>query len=77
MRMAASPQQIAATLKRCEVIDRASLKLTVADLTLRKKYPEARAAIANARGILTQAEQLEMLAGIGNAILSDKIVSVG
>ena len=70
-------RQIRATLERCEAIDRAALKLTVADLTLRKKYPEARAAIRNAVGIVTQAEALGMLSAIANAVLADKIVSVG
>ena len=70
-------RQIRATLDRCEAIDRAHLKLTVADLTLRKKYPEAREAIHNARWIITQAEALEMLSAIANAVLADKIVSVG
>ena len=71
-------RQICATLDRCATIDRAHLKLNVADLVLRKKYADARQCIMRGLyGAITNEEALEMLSGIINAELADKIVSVG
>jgi len=77
-RIAVSLEQVDATLRRCATIDRAHLKLNVADLMLRKKYADARQCIMRGLyGVITNEEALELLSGIVNAELADKIVSIG
>ena len=71
-------KQILATIERCRQIDAAHLKLNVADLVLRKRYDDARQCIMRGLyGVITNEEALELLSGIVNAELADKIVSIG
>ena len=75
MKLAVTMKQIEGTLRKCETLDKAHLKLNVADLVLRKKYADARQCIMRGLySVITNAEALELLSTIVNAELADKNV---